>query len=119
VRSVADERAAGRRAYRGDIPGEDNAPIVLVYCLGQTTSRHANGDCRVLSAMAVQPIELSDSERRLLELAAEGLTTEEIAARLYVSVGTTKLHRRVLFSKLGARNATQAVAIALRDGHIR
>jgi DNA-binding CsgD family transcriptional regulator len=69
--------------------------------------------------MAVQPIVLSDYERRLLELAAEGLTTEEIADRLYVSVGATKLHRRTLYSKLGARNVTQAVAIALRHGYIR
>jgi hypothetical protein len=29
---VADERARGWRAYRGDVPGEDPEPILLFYC---------------------------------------------------------------------------------------
>jgi two-component system, NarL family, response regulator DesR len=72
------------------------------------------------SPMAVvQASKLTQHERRILELAAEGCTVEEIAPRLYVSTGTARGHRRLLFEKLGARNVTQAVAIALRDGHIR
>ena len=30
--TVADERARGWRAYRGDVPGEDPEPILLFYC---------------------------------------------------------------------------------------
>jgi hypothetical protein len=30
--TVADERAKGWRAYRGDVPGEDIEPILLFYC---------------------------------------------------------------------------------------
>jgi hypothetical protein len=29
---LADERAAGWRAYRADVPGEDPEPIVLFFC---------------------------------------------------------------------------------------
>jgi PAS domain S-box-containing protein len=53
-------------------------------------------------------------EVEILELVADGLDNDEIARRLFVSVDTVKSHVRRLIQRLGARNRTHAVAVALR-----
>lgn len=57
---------------------------------------------------------LSDRERTVLTMLAEGLRTEEIGERLYLSPDTVKAHIGKAMRKLGAKNRTQAVAEALR-----
>ncbi len=59
---------------------------------------------------------LSVRERQLLELAAEGLTTAEIAARLFLSPNTVKTYWQRLYDKLGVGDRASAVAEALRRG---
>ncbi len=51
--------------------------------------------------------ELTPSERRVVELAAEGLANKEIAARLVVSVHTVEMHLSRAYAKLGVRSRTQ------------
>ena len=46
----------------------------------------------------------------MLALIAEGLTNQEIAARLYLSLHTVKAHARSIYAKLGVSGRTQAVA---------
>ena len=46
----------------------------------------------------------------MLSLIAEGLTNQEIAARLYLSLHTVKAHARNIYAKLGVSSRTQAVA---------
>ena len=48
------------------------------------------------------------------ELLAQGLTNEEIAKLLYISLSTTKVHVKHIFQKLGVRSRFEA-ARALRD----
>ena len=55
---------------------------------------------------------LSEREIELLQLIAEGLTNPEIAARLYLSLNTVKVHTRNIYGKLGVNNRTGAVARA-------
>lgn len=55
---------------------------------------------------------LSERELEVLRLVAEGLPNEEIADRLFISLGTTKWHITNIFSKLGVRNRVQAVEAA-------
>jgi DNA-binding NarL/FixJ family response regulator len=55
-------------------------------------------------------------QQRVLELAAEGLTNDEIAARLYISESTVRFHLQKLKAKLGARNKTELIARAIRKG---
>jgi LuxR family maltose regulon positive regulatory protein len=55
---------------------------------------------------------LSDRELEVLQLIADGLTNREIAARLFLSVNTVKVHSRNVYGKLGAHNRTEAVARA-------
>jgi LuxR family transcriptional regulator, maltose regulon positive regulatory protein len=53
---------------------------------------------------------LSAREREVLQLIAEGLSNQEIAARLYLSLHTVKVHARNIYAKLAVTNRTQAVA---------
>lgn len=62
-------------------------------------------------ARRVEP--LTEKQRRVLRLAALGLTRNEIAARLEVHPETVKTHMRVIREQLDARNTAHAVAIAL------
>lgn len=59
---------------------------------------------------------LSAREREVLHLAAEGRTSPEIAARLYISTRTVETHRGNLMRKLGLRTQTDLVRYALRRG---
>ena len=53
---------------------------------------------------------LSERELEVLQLIAEGLTNQEVANRLYLSLHTVKVHARNIYGKLGVKNRTQAVA---------
>ena len=55
---------------------------------------------------------LSEREIEILQLIAQGLSNREIAARLFLSLNTVKVHNRNIFSKLDAHTRTQAVARA-------
>jgi DNA-binding NarL/FixJ family response regulator len=61
---------------------------------------------------------LSDRERQVLELLAEGLGVTAIAARLYLSESTAKSHIGRIYDKLGAANRAQALVAAMRLGLI-
>ncbi|WP_235932660.1 LuxR C-terminal-related transcriptional regulator [Dictyobacter arantiisoli] len=66
-----------------------------------------------LPAPLPSPVEpLSEREREVLQLVAEGLSNQQIAQRLMLSLHTVKLHVKHLLAKLGATNRTQAVARA-------
>jgi two-component system response regulator NreC len=61
---------------------------------------------------------LTDREREVLHLAAEGLGNAEIAARLVISPKTAATHRANLMRKLGLRNQTELVRYAMQRGII-
>jgi DNA-binding CsgD family transcriptional regulator len=54
-----------------------------------------------------QPGELTPAERRVAELAADGLANKEIASRLFVTVRTVEVHLKHAYVKLGVRSRTQ------------
>jgi NarL family two-component system response regulator LiaR len=54
---------------------------------------------------------VTEREMEILALIAEGLSTREMAQRLYVSENTVKTHASRVFAKLGARRRTQAVQL--------
>ncbi len=59
---------------------------------------------------------LSEREREVLRMLAEGGSYAEIGSTLYLSPDTIRAHAQRAMAKLGARTRTQAVAVALRDG---
>jgi RNA polymerase sigma factor (sigma-70 family) len=59
---------------------------------------------------------LTERERIVLVLLADGLTTGEVAERLSVSEHTVRSRIKAALAKLGARNREQAIAIAIREG---
>ena len=59
---------------------------------------------------------LTEREREILGLVAEGLSNDEIAARLYLSPLTTKTHVSRILAKLEARDRAQLVVIAYESG---
>ncbi len=59
---------------------------------------------------------LTEREREVLSLLAEGLEAQEIAARLYISAKTERNHVASILSKLGVHSRLQAVLFAGRHG---
>jgi LuxR family maltose regulon positive regulatory protein len=55
---------------------------------------------------------LSERERQVLQLIADGATNQEIATELVLSLNTVKKHASNIFGKLGASNRAQAIARA-------
>lgn len=59
---------------------------------------------------------LTDREREVLQLLAEGYATKEVADKLNLSVPTVHTHRQHLMQKLNARGVADLVRYAIREG---
>lgn len=62
--------------------------------------------------------DLTDSEKRILQLLAEGLKRKEIAARLFLSERTISNHLQHIFEKLQVTSAVEAVTKAIQLGYL-
>jgi DNA-binding NarL/FixJ family response regulator len=62
---------------------------------------------------------LTEREREVLQLVAEGKTNQAIAHQLVVSVKTVEGHRTKIMRKLGAHDRTDLVKYAIRTGMIQ
>ena len=118
---VAREVVAGVRDGRlvvleGESPSMfsgDQEPLVrtLLEFFGAKESR-AMAAAGAASPGAGSAEALSAREVEVMQLVARGLSNQEIAEALVVSVGTVKTHINNIFGKLSVRNRTQAVARA-------
>ena len=61
---------------------------------------------------------LTQREREILQLLADGMSNADVAQQLFISQETVKSHVRHILAKLEAETRTQAVAIALREAMI-
>jgi len=59
---------------------------------------------------------LSDREREVLQLIAEGMKVREIADLLHLSANTIHTHRRHIMEKLGIQSVAQLTKFAIREG---
>ncbi|MBQ7559789.1 MAG: response regulator transcription factor [Synergistaceae bacterium] len=76
-------------------------------------------DPEVASVMGMDdfsPEPLSTREREVLLLAAQGLSSKEVARRLFISERTVQTHLASIYDKLGSRNKTEALLLALKYG---
>jgi two-component system, NarL family, response regulator LiaR len=78
---------------------------------------YTNGNF-VLNEAELNRLRLSTREMEVLQLMAEGLSNQQIAERLFVSLNTIKTHSSNLFLKLEASRRTQAIEKAKRLGLI-
>ncbi|MET7334922.1 response regulator [Nonomuraea sp. CA-143628] len=62
--------------------------------------------------------QLTERERQVLRLIAEGYSNEEIADLLAIAESTAKTHVKRILAKIGARDRAQAVVIAYQSGHM-
>lgn len=96
-----------------------SAADVIVNVRDATTSirsnRSANAGAESLADVTAEP-PLTNRERQVLGLLADGLGNKQIAARLGISANTVKTHLELLFDKLGVSSRTEAVATAARRG---
>ena len=63
----------------------------------------------VLDEEKLRQLGISKREHEVLELIASGLSNQEIADKLFVSINTVKTHSSSLFLKLDASRRTQAI----------
>jgi len=68
--------------------------------------------------VATEPSPLTRREEEILQQIADGYSTSEVAARLFISGKTVKNHLASVYDKLDARDRTQAVLSAVRIGII-
>ena len=89
-----------------------NHIFILLAVFGGKKDRHASQ--KVAHGVSPQPLiePLSEREIEVLQLIAKGLTNQEIANKLYLSLNTVKVHTRNIYGKLGVHHRTEAVAKA-------
>ena len=102
---------------------KDGSPRELVDALARVAGGGSYVDPRLrpalLSRRATERLpSLSDREREILDLLAQGLTGEAVAEQLVLSAETVKTHIRNAMTKLEAHTRVHAIAIALREGYI-
>jgi len=103
------------RAVREVAAGEALlSPSVTRRLIGEFTSRPTRSE-RTPSEMEV----LTDREREVVALVAQGLTNDEIAGELVVSPATARTHVSRAMVKLHARDRAQLVVFAYQSGLVR
>jgi DNA-binding NarL/FixJ family response regulator len=108
--SPAAARAAGASGFVSkDWDAGDVARAVRMVGLGMTVFEPQR---------EAAPTLLSEREREVLDLIAQGATNPEIAKRLFLSPHTVKEHTSTLYRKLKVRNRAEAVQRAQRLGLI-
>ena len=68
----------------------------------------------ILNEKEIEKLSISKRELEVLQLMAEGLSNQEIAERLFVSLNTVKTHSSKVLEKLDVKRRTQAVEKAKR-----
>jgi DNA-binding NarL/FixJ family response regulator len=77
---------------------------------------HFAGQARTPARTPPGLAELTEREREVLSLVAEGLSNAELARTLHVTLPTAKTHVSRILTKLGARDRTQLVILAYQSG---
>ena len=115
---VQDALQAGAIGYLlKNISADELAGAIRAAHSGRPTLAPEAAEALIQAAMHKPTVgyDLTDREREILKLMAEGLSNPEIAKKLFVSRSTIKFHVSNILSKLGAESRTEAVAIAIHN----
>jgi LuxR family transcriptional regulator, maltose regulon positive regulatory protein len=114
ARLLSEAQSAKRKAQSDSL---QHYCDLLLSTLRQSADAQTSGmggglrsNAQTLERSNVQQEPLTAREREVLRLIAEGLSNQELAARLHLSPQTVKVHTRNIYSKLGVASRTQAVA---------
>ncbi|MBV9941664.1 MAG: response regulator transcription factor [Solirubrobacterales bacterium] len=109
ARWLAEELATLAQRARLDLgtPGQATGDGAAAGQPGEPAAIGANGGSE-------DPFGLTDRERQVLALVAEGATNRQIGAALFMAEKTASVHVSRILSKLGVRSRTQAAAVAHR-----
>jgi two-component system response regulator DesR len=111
--------ALARLAPRVGVLTADAAPGQLVESLRQLVRGEPVLDAKVaVAALTARENPLTDREREVLRLAADGAPAKEIATELYLSPGTVRNYLSRVIAKTGARTRIEAIRIAEEAGWI-
>jgi DNA-binding CsgD family transcriptional regulator len=100
VRRQAQQKKAAREALE--------AALAIFDELGaRLWAERARAELRRISGRVPASDELTETERRVARLAADGRTNREIAADLYMGVSTVEAHLSRVYRKLGVRSRTE------------
>jgi DNA-binding NarL/FixJ family response regulator len=118
-RLLSDAIAAGARGYvmKGS-PPEDLLRAIRTVAGGKAFVDPSLSPALLMTEGGPAEQPLSEREREILQLLAEGYHTEEVARRIGLSVETVKSDTKRVIGKLQADTRTHAVAIALRQAMI-
>jgi two-component system, NarL family, response regulator DesR len=119
---VAESRRPGdlRRAVAAGAVGylvDDIGPEDLIDALRRVGHGDGVVDANLaLDAITAQDCPLTERELEVLQLAAQGSSSAEIASKLYLSARTVRNHISRIIGKTGARNRVDAIRIAAEAG---
>jgi two-component system, NarL family, response regulator YdfI len=118
-RLLSDAIAAGARGYvmKGSPPA-DLLRAIRTVADGKAFVDPSLSPALLMTDASPTDQPLSEREREILQLLAEGFHTEEVARRIGLSVETVKSDTKRVIGKLQADTRTHAVAIALRQAII-
>jgi len=106
VRRQAQQRRAARKAL-------EQALTTFEQLGARLWAEKARAELRRISGRRAAPDELTETERRVAELAARGRTNKEIAAELYMGVSTVEAHLSHIYRKLGVRRVELASRLSI------
>ena len=102
---------------------KDTPPGEIVHTLQMVLQGRSVFSSQVSSALLraylgkpAESVRLTAREGEVLQMVADGQVNDEIAAALGVTVKAVQLHLTNIYAKLGARNRTEALVIAARNG---
>lgn len=105
--------AAVEEALAGGAPlSRDAATIVLNRARRESTQLHA-------VTPPTPGIDLGERKREILEMLARGLSYDQVALGLGISVNTVRSHVREIYAALGASTKVEAVMIAIENGILK
>jgi len=112
---VFDALKAGANGYllKSAKPGEIRSAVRELMSGGSPMSAHVArrvvANLRPVPEQGISEAKLTDRERAVLELLAEGLLYKEISQRLSITEGSIKQHIHRMYEKLHVQNRTEAV----------
>jgi DNA-binding NarL/FixJ family response regulator len=109
VRRQAQQKKPAREALDGALAIFDELGARL-------WAEKARAELRRISGRTPASEELTETERRVAELAAQGRTNREIAAELYMGLSTVESHLSHVYRKLGVRRAGLAARLGASQG---